>query len=141
MLTRRAALQSLAAFAAPDTRFVGVTVMPEYIQHEGVNGVLDNLQKRARVTAVATSPYVIEPATEKTGSREPPIDAGAGKVRLLDRPLWGKRELFVRTAPSFAPETRLYARAALPARRAGRSHAPAGPAGAASSSAPRAPAG
>ncbi len=28
---------------------------------------------------------------------------------MLDRPLWGKRELFVRTSPSFAPEPRFYA--------------------------------
>ena len=89
------------------SRFVGVTVLPEYIQSETVEGVLDNLQ-RAGVTAVATSPYVMEPADEQTGSREPPADAGAGEVRLLDRPLWGKRELWVRTAPSFAPRRELY---------------------------------
>jgi hypothetical protein len=29
-------------------------------------------------------------------------------VRLLDRPLWGKRELFVSTAPSYTPDLRLY---------------------------------
>lgn len=86
----------------------GVTVMPESIQNEGIEAILDRLQA-AGVTRVATSPYVMEPADEKTGSREPPIDAGAGSVRLLDRPLWGKRELFVRTAPSFVPERRLYA--------------------------------
>src|SRR6187549_511874 len=58
--------------------------------------------------AVATSPYVMEPADEKTGSREPPDDAGAGAVRLLDRPLWGQRELFIRTAPSFVLNKDLY---------------------------------
>ncbi len=90
-------------------RSVGVTVMPEYAQSEGVDAVLDNLQSRADVTGIATSPYVMEPADEATGGREPPIDAGAGGVRLLDRPLWGRRELFVRTAPSFEPDTSLYA--------------------------------
>ena len=83
--------------------FVGITVMPEFVQNEGVQPVLDNLVHLARANAVATSPYVMEPADEKTGSREPPIDAGAGSVRLLDRPLWGRRELFVRTAPAFVP--------------------------------------
>lgn len=82
---------------------VGITVFPEYFQTEGVEAVLDNLVSRAAATAIATSPYVMEPADAESGTREPPIDAGAGKVRLLDRPLWGKRELFVRTAPSFAP--------------------------------------
>ncbi len=89
-------------------RFVGITVMPEFIQTETVNGLLDNIQKRTHATAVATSPYVMEPAAEGEGGREPPIDAGAGSVRLLDRSLWGKRELFVRTAPSFAPDRTRY---------------------------------
>jgi hypothetical protein len=81
--------------------------MPEYLQSETVDGVLDRLQE-AGVNAVTTSPYVMELADESTGSREPPIDAGAGKVRLLDRPLWGKHELFVRTSPSFEPDKTLY---------------------------------
>ena len=87
--------------------FLGVTVLPEYFQCESINGVLDNLQ-RIGVSAVATSPYVMELADEATGSREPPIDAGAGEVRLLDRPLWGRRDLWVRTAPSFVPDRKLY---------------------------------
>jgi hypothetical protein len=89
-------------------RLIGVTMMPEFIQNEGIDGVLRNLVERAGVNAITTSPYVMEPASEKTGSREPPIDADAGKVRLLDRPLWGKRELWVRTAPSFAHDFKLF---------------------------------
>jgi hypothetical protein len=89
-------------------RFVGITVMPEFIQTETVNGLLDNIQRRTGATAVATSPYVMEPAPDGEGGREPPIDAGAGSVRLLDRPLWGKRELSVRTAPSFTPDLGRY---------------------------------
>ncbi|MBC8355180.1 MAG: hypothetical protein H8E66_24660 [Planctomycetes bacterium] len=88
-------------------RLLGVTVMPEYLQSESVNAVLDRLQAIG-VNSITTSPYVMEPADEATGGREPPIDAGAGKVRLLDRPLWGQRELFVRTSPSFEPDKRLY---------------------------------
>lgn len=94
--------------SAAGERFVGVTVLPEYFQSEGVEGVLDNLIGRAKVTAVATSPYVMAEADEQSGSREPPIDAGAGGVRLLDRPLWGKRELWVKTSPSFVPDRELY---------------------------------
>jgi hypothetical protein len=88
--------------------YLGITVMPEYIQTEGTGALLDNLVHRAGATAVATSPYVMAPADEATGVREPPADAEAGKVRLLDRPLWGRRELFVRTAPSFVPDRSLY---------------------------------
>ena len=87
---------------------VGVTVMPEYFQVEGVEDVLDNLALRAGATAIATSPYVMTPSPDGEGSREPPIDAGAGSVRLLDRALWGRRELSVRTAPSWTPDASLY---------------------------------
>ncbi len=89
-------------------RYAGITVLPEYIQTEGVDGVLASLA-RAGASAVSISPYVMEPADAASGAREPPADAGSGKVRLLDRPLWGQRELFVRTAPSFAPERTRYA--------------------------------
>ncbi len=117
MTLRRSFLKStvLAAaaprsFAAmPSARLVGITVLPEFIQSEGVDGVLRNLIDRAGANAVTTSPYVMEPTDEKTGGREPPIDAGAGSVRLLDRQLFGKRELWVRTAPSFLPNKSLYA--------------------------------
>ncbi len=86
-------------------KFVGITVMPEYFQSESINGVLDNLESKAAATAVTTSPYVMQAADRQTGFREPPIDAGAGKVRLLDRTLWGERELWVRTAPSLVSES------------------------------------
>jgi hypothetical protein len=88
-------------------RMLGITVMPEYLQTEGAPAVLDNLQ-RAGATAIATSPYVLAPAPEGQGGREPPADGGAGLVRLLDRPLWGRRELWVRTAPAFVPDRALY---------------------------------
>ena len=74
-----------------ERKSVGITVLPEYIQSEGVEGVLDRVQQ-AGATNVTTSPYVMELADAETGCREPPVDAGAGAVRLLDRPLWGARE-------------------------------------------------
>lgn len=89
-------------------KLLGITVMPEYYQTEGIDAVLDNLVHKAGATAVTTSPYVLAEADAATGSREPPDDAGAGAVRLLDRPLWGKRELFVKAAPSFAPHVGYY---------------------------------
>ena len=85
---------------------LGVTVLPEWLQVEGVEAVLDRLQA-AGVTAVSTSPYVMSP--DEAGAREPPADAGAGEVRLLDRALWdGRRAAVVVTAPSFEPEPALY---------------------------------
>jgi hypothetical protein len=92
----------------PGSRVVGMTVLPEWAQVEGVEAVLDNLQARSGVTAIATSPYVMAPSDDPGAGREPPVDAGAGKVRLLDRLLWGKREIFCRTAPSYAPDLSRY---------------------------------
>jgi hypothetical protein len=112
MLTRRSLLQALAAPAAlpaaTPPRFVGITVMPEDYQVEGIEQVLRNVKTRARATAVATSPYVMEPSDRQHGQRQPPIDAGAGGVRLLDRPLWGRRELYTSSSPSFVPNLKLY---------------------------------
>ena len=87
---------------------LGVTVMPEWFACEGVEPVLDRVQALG-ATAIATSPYVLEVAPDGEGGREPPVDAGAGRVRPLDRALFGRRELWVRTAPSFAHDLRRYA--------------------------------
>jgi hypothetical protein len=59
-------------------RLLGVTVMPEYLQSESVNAVLDRLQAIG-VNAITTSPYVMEPTDEATGGREPALDAAAGE--------------------------------------------------------------
>lgn len=91
-------------------RRLGVTVMPEYLQSEGVEGVLINIADRLEGTSVTTSPYVAAECAPGLGFREPPEDAGAGMKRLLERPLWGKREVHMVTAPSFAPDLRLYSK-------------------------------
>ncbi|MFO1310696.1 MAG: hypothetical protein U1F41_01385 [Burkholderiales bacterium] len=85
----------------------GVTVMPEWFAHEGVEAVLDRVQALG-ATAIATSPYVLERVADGEGAREPPPDGEAGKVRPLDRELFGARELFVRTAPSFVHDLARY---------------------------------
>jgi hypothetical protein len=86
---------------------LGVTVMPEWFQHEGVEPVLDRLQ-HIGATAIATSPYVMRECAEGEGGREPPADGDAGRVRPLDRALWGRRELWVRTAPCFVHDLARY---------------------------------
>ncbi len=95
-------------------RHLGVTVLPEYVQSEGSAAVIDTLQHRLRATSVTTSPYVARAAAAGTGSREPPADAGAGTGRLLDRPLWGRSEVWMETAPSFVPAAALYAGSPYP---------------------------
>lgn len=87
---------------------LGITVMPEYAQSEGVEAVLDNIAGLARAGSLTTSPYVASLAPKGTGHREPPSDGGLGQKRLLDRSLWGQRELWMTAAPSFRPDPQLY---------------------------------
>ncbi len=87
---------------------LGITVMPEYAQSEGVDRVLDNIHGLARAGSLTTSPYVAALSPEGVGHREPPSDGGLGKKRLLDRQLWGQRELWMTAAPSFRPNPAFY---------------------------------
>lgn len=89
---------------------LGITVLPEYVQSEGPDAVITNLADRMGATSVTTSPYVAVPCSPGTGHREPPIDGGAGKARLLDRPIWGRREVWMSAACSFQPDPALYRR-------------------------------
>jgi hypothetical protein len=88
-------------------RFLGITVLSDFILNEGVEGVLDTLTQRAGATAVALNPTVTAPTEEGVGSFQPPSDAGSSP-RLFDRPLWGKRSLWVRGAPSYEPNEAYY---------------------------------
>ena len=89
-------------------RFLGITVLGDFILNEGIDGVLENLIERAGATAVAVNPTVTAPADEGSGSFQPPSDAGSSP-RLFDRPLWGKRSLWVRSGPSYYPNEAYYA--------------------------------
>jgi hypothetical protein len=92
------------AAAAP----LGITVMPEWFQHEGIDAVLDRVQALG-ASAIATSPYLLERTRDGDGGREPPPDGEAGKVRPLERSLFGATELWVRTSPAFEHDPRRYA--------------------------------
>ena len=87
---------------------LGITIMPDYAQSEGVDAVLENITQRLGCTVLCTTPSVAEPCPEGSGVREPPADAGAGLGRTLDRPLWGNTALWMRTATSFRPDPALY---------------------------------
>lgn len=89
-----------------EDRLFGITVLADFIVNEGVEPILDGLQRRG-VNAVALNPTVTAEAKEGEGSFQPPADAGSSS-RLFDRPLWGKRSLWVRTGPSYTPDVSLY---------------------------------
>lgn len=89
------------------THSLGITVMPEWFQCEGIDAVLEWLQA-AGATALATSPYLLEIAPSGEGECEPPADGDAGRVRPRDRALWGWHETWVRTAPSLVHDSARY---------------------------------
>ena len=101
---------------ADDTRrFLGITVMADFILNEGVAGILDNITRRAGATAVGLNPTVTAPSAAGVGSFQPPADAGSSP-RLFDRPLWGKRALWVQSGPSYRPNQAHYAASPYPSR-------------------------
>ena len=96
------------------TRFVGITVLGDFILSEGVEPVLENLAS-VGAAAVAVNPTVTAEAAEGEGSFQPPDDAGTSP-RLFDRPLFGKRALWVNSAVSYHPDPGLYADSPYPPR-------------------------
>ncbi len=90
------------------SKTLGIYAWPPHIQAEGVNAVLDNLQTIG-ATSVSTSTYVAEPAVDGEGDRrEPPQNGNKGLVREIDRPLWGRKALYLHTGPSFSHDSTLY---------------------------------
>ncbi|MHC4878941.1 MAG: hypothetical protein ACYTGL_21020 [Planctomycetota bacterium] len=86
--------------------FLGITVLGDFILSEGVEPIIENLQ-RVGASAVTVNPTVTAPGDENNGSFQPPIDAGSSP-RVFDRPLWGKHSLWVRSGVSYHPNADLY---------------------------------
>ncbi len=92
----------------PPIRTLGISVMPGYLQSEGVGSVLERLVHTARVTDVTFYPKLLEPCPDGEGVRHPPHDGDAGHVRLFDRPVWGRREFWARSMSSYEPDMALF---------------------------------
>ncbi|MBT4867735.1 MAG: hypothetical protein HON53_21760, partial [Planctomycetaceae bacterium] len=88
-------------------RFLGITVLGDFILSEGVEAVVENL-RRVGATAAACNPTVTAAAPEGEGSFQPPIDAGASP-RVFDRSLFGKKSLWVQGGVSYSPNKDFYA--------------------------------
>ena len=88
-------------------RFLGITVLGDFILSEGVDAVVANL-RRVGATAAACNPTVTAAAPECEGSFQPPIDAGASP-RVFDRSLFGKKSLWVKGGVSYSPNKDFYA--------------------------------
>ena len=91
-----------------EKRFLGITTLSPFFQVEGVEATIENLIDRSGATAVACNTSVVAPGVEGDGTYQPPIDAGAS-VRLFDRPLWGKRALWLRNGPGHGANLKYFA--------------------------------
>lgn len=80
---------------------------PPRFRTRGLDRVLDNITG-AGATAVSPTLGVYAPSRPGEGSREPPLDV-SGEVRLLDRPLWGRRELWPRGYSPHPPDPAIWA--------------------------------
>ena len=99
----------------PALKFLGITVLGDYILCERPDAIIENLL-RVGATAVACNPTVTAPGDEATGSFQPPIDAGSSP-RVFDRPLFGKTSLWVRSGVSYRPRQEFYANSPYAARK------------------------
>lgn len=75
--------------------FLGVFVPALYLQSEGIERVLDSLAELG-ANAVCYEPILGRPGGGRNSVRYPDLHAD-GFERLLDRPLWSRRELLVQT--------------------------------------------
>ncbi len=87
-------------------RQLGVVLTPAEVQDEGLDRVLDNIVG-AGATAISPTLGVYAPVPTGEGSREPPLDV-SGDARLLDRPLWGRRALWMRGYTPHPPDPAIW---------------------------------
>jgi hypothetical protein len=79
---------------------------PADVQAEGLPAVMDRIQATG-AQAIGTGLGVVQPVGEAEGHREPPLDID-GYERLLDRPLWGRRQLWLKGYRTYEPDLELY---------------------------------
>ncbi len=90
----------------------GIVLTTAEIAAEGLDTVLDAVASTG-ANALSTSLGILWPGRPGDGVREPPLDV-AGAARLLDRPLWGQRELYLKGASPYAADAALWAGIAYP---------------------------
>lgn len=89
------------------SKFLGIVLSPPSVQYEGLQAVMDNIQSTG-AEAICTGVGLALPAEAGEGYREPPLDID-GYERLLDRPLWGRRELLLQGYRTYEADATLYA--------------------------------
>lgn len=84
----------------------GISLTAGELACEGVDTVLDAIAETG-ATAIGFPTGIIVEAMPDHGLREPSLDVD-GDVRVLDRPLWGKRTLHIRHLAAHEPDPALW---------------------------------
>jgi hypothetical protein len=91
---------------SPPRRFLGVFVNTYAVQSEGITRVLDNLQS-VGCTAIVVLPVVSRPVQKGAGVRTPVLHVD-GYRRTFGRPIFGRRDLHMKSYRVLQPRTDLY---------------------------------
>jgi hypothetical protein len=87
-------------------KFLGIFVNPIYVQNEGIQQVFDNLES-VGAKAICLVPRVARPGEKGKGRRYPDLHMD-GYERLVARPVWGKREIYLESILAYEPNLSLY---------------------------------
>jgi hypothetical protein len=87
-------------------RFLGIFVNPLYVQSEGLQQVFDNLDS-VGTTAICIVTNVARKAEAGKGRRFPDLHID-GYERLVARPVWGEREIYLDQFKTYEPDQELY---------------------------------
>ena len=87
-------------------KFLGMVMTPMDVQVEGLGVVMDRIAATG-ATAIGCGRGISREAPKGGGDREPPLDID-GYERVLDRPAWGKRELYLEGFSAAKPDRPLY---------------------------------
>jgi hypothetical protein len=82
----------------------GVFIHPAFCQDAGIDQVYEQVA-RGGIDAVCLTPNIA--VADPGGTRVPPLH-GDGHRRVLNQPLWGKHELYLRFSPAHRPEASLF---------------------------------
>ena len=88
-------------------KFLGIVIAPGDVQSDGLQQVMDRLQG-AGAQAICTGLGMVEAVGPGEGHRAPPLDID-GYERVLDRPLFGKKELWLKGYRTHAYDESLFA--------------------------------
>jgi hypothetical protein len=81
----------------------------EALVNEGIAGVIEKLVELAAASSVTINPHAFQETGDPSDRRLPPLDVD-GSSRLLERPLWGKNELYGTFALPFELDESLFDR-------------------------------